>query len=32
MEKVKEMMNEQNGNIAKEIENIQINQKEILEL
>lgn len=32
MEKVKEMMNEQNGNITKEIENIKINQKGILEL
>lgn len=32
MEKVKEMMNEQNGNITKERENIKINQKGILEL
>lgn len=32
MEKVKKMMYEQNGNITKEIENIKINQKEILEL
>lgn len=32
MEKVKEMMNEQNGNITKERENIKINQQGILEL